>query len=99
MTRRRSSLLRDPVHGDIALTPEELSILDTREVQRLRGVRQLGTAYLVYPGAMHSRFEHSIGSCHMASVMIEAIERNRAYAPTECLGVTAEEERLVRIAG
>lgn len=98
MTRRRSSLLRDPVHGDIALTPEELSILDTREVQRLRGVRQLGTAYLVYPGAMHSRFEHSIGSCHMASVMIEAIERNRAYAPTECLGVTAEEERLVRIA-
>ena len=51
----RHSVIRDPVHGDIYLTHEELSILDTPEVQRLRGVRQLGTVYLVYPGAVHTR--------------------------------------------
>lgn len=94
----KSSVLRDPVHGDIVLSGEELALLDTPEMQRLRGVRQLGTAYLVYPGANHTRFEHMIGTCHMASRMIEAIERNRALAPTECLGVSREEERLIRAA-
>ena len=60
--------MRDPVHGDIPLTNEEMSILDTREMQRLRNVRQLGAAYLLYPGAQHSRFEHSVGTAHLAQV-------------------------------
>lgn len=94
----RQTVIRDPVHGDTYLTREELSILDTPEVQRMRGVRQLGTAYLVFPGATHSRFEHMIGTCHMASRMIEAIERNRVHSPTDCQGVSPEEERLIRIA-
>lgn len=95
--RRKFSVLRDPVHGDIYLSDEELALLDTPEMQRMRGVRQLDTAYLVYPGANHTRFEHMIGSCHMASRMIEAINRNRDFAPSACLGVSAEEERLVRL--
>jgi hypothetical protein len=56
---RFDHIIRDPVHGDVPLTSEELRILDTVEMQRLRNIRQLGTAYLVYPGAQHSRFEHS----------------------------------------
>jgi len=94
----RQTVIRDPVHGDVYLSKEELSILDTPEFQRLRGVRQLGTAYLVFPGANHTRFEHMIGTCHMASRMIEAIERNRTRHPSQCLGVAPEEERLIRLA-
>ena len=70
---KRFSVLRDPVHGDVYLTHEELRVLDTPEVQRLRGIKQLGTAYLVYPGAVHTRFDHSIGTVHVAQKMIEAI--------------------------
>ena len=98
MSGRKHSVLRDPVHGDVHLSHEELALLDTPEMQRLRAVRQLGTAYLVYPGANHTRFEHMIGSCWMASRMIESIERNRSLDPQVCLGVTEEEERLIRIA-
>ncbi len=92
------SVIRDPVHGDVHLTAEELSLVDTPEFQRLRGVRQLGTTYLVYPGATHTRFEHSIGSVHMASRMIESIERNRQNQSDELLGVSKDGERLIRIA-
>lgn len=95
---RKSSVIRDPVHGDVRLTGEELSLVDTPEFQRLRGVRQLGTAYLVFPGAHHTRFEHQIGSAHMASAMIAAIERNQAADPARYLGVTRDEERIIRIA-
>ena len=72
--RKRYRVLRDPVHGDVQLTGEELRVLDTPEMQRLRGVRQLGAAHLVYPGALHTRFDHMIGSLHMAGRMIEAVE-------------------------
>ena len=72
------NIVRDPVHGDIPLTAEELQILDTPEMQRLRNVRQLGAAYLVYPGAHHSRFEHSIGTAHLVSRLVTAINAVRA---------------------
>ena len=57
--RRRFSVIRDPVHGDVHLTDEAMRVLDTPEMQRLRGIRQLGTAYLVFPGALHTRFDSS----------------------------------------
>jgi len=50
------------LHGTIVLSELEEKILDTPQMQRLRGVRQLAMAYLVYPGANHTRFEHSIGT-------------------------------------
>jgi len=74
---RFDTILRDPVHGDIPLTSEELRVLDTPEMQRLRHVRQLGAAYLIYPGAQHSRFEHSIGTAHLATRMVTAINQER----------------------
>ncbi len=68
-------LVRDPVWGDILLPDSVRSLLDTREMQRLRRVRQLGLAYLVYPGAQHSRFEHSLGTAHVAGLVLAAIGR------------------------
>ncbi len=96
--RRRGAVIRDPVHGDIELTGEELSLLDTPDMQRLRGVRQLGTAYLVFPGAQHSRFEHSLGTLHVAARMIDAINRSRERAPLERIGIAPDEARIVRAA-
>ena len=94
----RHSVVRDAVHGDVYLTEEELRVLDTPQMQRLRGVRQLGTAYLVYPSAQHSRFEHSIGVAEMARRMIEAINRNAELEPAGLLGIPEREARIIRIA-
>ena len=68
-------VVRDPVWGDLELPEWTRALLDTRQMQRLRRVRQLGLAYLVYPGAQHSRFEHSIGTAHAAARILAAIGR------------------------
>src|SRR5262245_43294033 len=82
-------LIRDAVHGDIELGSLEVELIDTPEFQRLRGIRQLGTAYLVFPSAMHTRFEHSLGTSWMAHRIVRAIERNFA--------ISREEEDLIRV--
>jgi len=61
--------IRDPLHGTISLSSMEEKLLDCCQMQRLRGIRQLATAYLVYPGANHTRFEHSIGTLFLADRM------------------------------
>lgn len=61
--------IRDPIHGLIPLTACERELLRTRPLSRLRGVRQMGMAYVVYPGAHHTRFEHVIGAMHTAWTM------------------------------
>lgn len=98
MTATSIVTLRDPVHGDIELTREEIRLVDTPEFQRLRGVRQLGTAHLVYPGASHTRFEHSIGAMHMTGRLLDAVERAAARAPDEMRGIDAQARRVLRIA-
>ncbi len=95
---KRFSVIREPVHGDVYLTHEELAILDTPEMQRLRGVKQLGSAYLVFPGAVHTRFDHSIGTLHLAQKMIDAINRSFEQNSRECLGVGEAEARIIRAA-
>ncbi|MBC8369854.1 MAG: HD domain-containing protein [Planctomycetes bacterium] len=96
---RFDTIIRDPVHGDIPLTKEEMSILDTEEMQRLRNVRQLGATYLIYPGAQHSRFEHSIGTAHLATRMINAINFARDRRDDSRLdGFDQHGERVVRLA-
>ena len=47
-------IIRDPVHGDMSFNESERRVMDTRQMQRLRGVRQTGSAYLVYPGCVHT---------------------------------------------
>jgi len=59
--------IRDSIHGDIKLDGMFLDLLETPELQRLYNIKQLGLAHLVFPGAHHTRFEHSLGTYHMAS--------------------------------
>lgn len=59
--------IRDPIHGFIRLSGEEADIVATPVFQRLRGIRQLAFANLVYPGALHTRFEHTLGVFHVTS--------------------------------
>ena len=58
--------INDTIHGTIRIGPMILDLLETLEVQRLNGIRQLGLTYLVFPGANHSRIEHALGASHMA---------------------------------
>jgi hypothetical protein len=63
--------LYDPVHQFIYLDDDEAELIDTLPFQRLRYIRQMGTAYLVYPGATHSRFEHSLGVLELSSQIFD----------------------------
>ncbi|SFM44138.1 HD domain-containing protein [Methanolobus profundi] len=67
-------VIRDPIHGYIELDPLTLSIIDSPQMQRLRRIGQLGLSNLVYPGANHSRFEHSLGVMHLATMLTEKID-------------------------
>ena len=60
--------ITDPIHKNIKFTHVEKEIIDTHIFQRLRRIRQLAGAHLVYPGALHSRFEHSLGSMFLAGM-------------------------------
>ncbi len=70
---RFNQKLRIPVSGSIILTEEVRKIIDTTEFQRLRGVRQLGPTIEVYPGANHTRFEHSLGTYHLSLKYLERL--------------------------
>ncbi|AKB53532.1 phosphohydrolase [Methanosarcina sp. A14] len=64
----------DPVHGYIELDDLVQDLLSTPQMQRLRRIRQLGFSNLVYPGANHSRFEHSLGTMHLASTLTRSLD-------------------------
>jgi len=59
--------IRDSLHGNLQLNEFEVKLIDTPQIQRLRRIKQLGFTFLVYPGANHTRFEHSIGTMYLAS--------------------------------
>jgi len=65
--------IRDPVYGFIKFNEWERQIIDHPAFQRLRRIRQLALTDMVYPGAMHTRFEHSLGVMHLATLMFDAI--------------------------
>jgi HD superfamily phosphohydrolase len=86
-------VIRDPLWDNIRLEPVAAAAMDTAAVQRLRYVRQLGHAFLVYPGATHSRFEHALGAYHLARRALATLEERGDLADI------ADEERLaVRLA-
>ena len=64
---------RDPVHSFIRVDSGERRVIDSRPVQRLRYIRQLATSHLVYPGATHTRFEHSLGTMELAGRIYDAV--------------------------
>jgi uncharacterized protein len=67
-------IIRDPLWNNIRVDPLALALVDTPAFQRLRYVRQLGLAFLVYPGATHSRFEHALGTYHLARRALSLFE-------------------------
>lgn len=96
--------VKDPIHGAIELDELESRIIDTPDFQRLRKIRQLATAYLVYPGANHTRFEHSLGTLHLASQIArklglekDAEQKVRLHALLHDLGHVAFSHEAERI--
>ena len=70
--------ITDPIHKYIPITDLEKKLIDTEFFQRLRKIRQLAGAHLVYPSAQHTRFEHSIGAMHLAGLAAESL-LNKGY--------------------
>ncbi|MEZ5314637.1 MAG: HD domain-containing protein [Chlamydiales bacterium] len=66
----------DPIHGLIRFNSLEQRVINSRPFQRLRYIRQMGVAYLVYPGANHTRFEHSLGVMELATKIYNMISQN-----------------------
>ncbi|HJU73328.1 MAG TPA: HD domain-containing protein [Gemmatimonadaceae bacterium] len=67
-------IVRDPLWNNIRLDPLALALIDTGAMQRLRYVRQLGLAHLVYPGATHTRFEHALGTYHLSRLTLAILQ-------------------------
>src|SRR6185312_11446553 len=65
--------IRDPVHGFIRADPLETALINSRPVQRLRFIHQLGFTFLVFPGAEHTRFGHVLGAMHLAGRVYDAL--------------------------
>ena len=87
------TFIRDPLWNNIRVDPTAERLLDTSVVQRLRYVRQLGLAHLVYPGATHSRFEHALGAYHLARRTLARLHEEGALE-----GIAADEGAVVAAA-
>jgi HD superfamily phosphohydrolase len=69
---------RDPVHGFIDVSDDEQKIIDSGPFQRLRNIHQLATTYLVYHGAEHTRFGHSIGVMHLVTRAFDSVVKEKS---------------------
>ena len=86
-------ILRDPLWNNIRVDELTLRLIDTRTFQRLRNIRQLGLAYVVYPGATHSRFEHALGAYHLSRQTLALLcEADDAFP------ISGEDQTIVRSA-
>lgn len=82
--------IRDPVHGYISISEVERKIIDTWPVQRLRGIKQLSIASIVYPGGEHTRFSHALGAMHVAGQIVDSLKKS--------VEISDDERQLVRLA-
>ncbi len=81
----------DPIHGFIEASPTEMRLIDDPSFQRLRRINQLAGAHLVYPGARHARFEHSLGAMHISGMAATSL-KNRSQ-------ITESQGSALRLAG
>ena len=88
--------IRDPIHGFIRADAFEATLIDSRPMQRLRSIHQLGWTSLVFPGAEHSRFAHALGAMELAGRAFDALASRATPDLAATLG--APERRLVRAA-
>lgn len=97
MSKRRRlnpTTIFDPVHREYELVPAIIDIINTTEFQRLRRLRQLGTAHWVWLGATHTRFEHSISVAHLAGCLASHLQSHQPE-----LNITPRQILLVQLAG
>lgn len=73
-TRFRHKSFRDPLYGFIGLSETEVKLVDTKIFRRLHRIKQLSHTHLVYPSALHTRFEHSLGAMHIAGRMCDELD-------------------------
>ena len=97
ITKAPKKEFRDPIHGFIQVYDEELEIIDNPIFQRLRGIKQLSFAYLVYHGAEHSRFGHVLGAMHTVDKALQKINKN-SEATGIRVNVTEDDIKLARFA-
>ncbi len=88
------TVIRDPVWNNIWIEPVALRLIDTAAFQRLRRVKQLGLANLVYPGAVHTRFDHALGVYHLTGRALRRLEESGQLDQ-----VSEREAQLLRLAG
>ena len=69
----RFKAIRDPLYGFIDLSELETRVIDSEIFRRLQFIKQLSHAYLVYPSAIHTRFEHSLGTVHVSDIMAKEL--------------------------
>ena len=82
MTSKQFHEIRDPIHDFVRLDSDERRVLDSGPVQRLRHIHQLAMSYLVYPGATHKRFEHSLGVMELAGRVFDVVTADHNIHPT-----------------
>ncbi|PRW20466.1 lysine--tRNA ligase isoform X2 isoform A [Chlorella sorokiniana] len=92
---KSGKLFNDPIHGAFRLDPASTLIFDTRQFQRLRRLKQLGLAYMVFPGASHNRFEHSLGVAHLGYKFASHLWQTQRGE----LEIERRDLRLVELAG
>lgn len=90
--------IRDPIHGFIMFSNNERQIINSQAFQRLRNIKQLAMTYYVYPGAMHTRFEHSLGVMELASRIFDKIYRKNVkliYENFHQINLTTDQARQI----
>ena len=98
----------DPIHGAVNLADHELELVSTEFFQRLRWVKQLGVSFYIYPGAVHTRFPHSLGVPHVVSLLISGMKANvikynsllqKGLGSDKFEILSSEAEKELRVAG
>lgn len=83
-TTNKKKIINDPVWGFIAIGREEcFDLIEHPYFQRLRRIKQLGLTHLVYPGALHTRFHHSLGAMHLMAQALEVLKSKGVYISNE----------------
>lgn len=94
VTKPARKIFCDPVHGHISLHPVSVAIIDTPQFQRLREIKQLALLQYIYPGATHTRFEHSLGTAYLAQLFISKLKEQQPE-----LQITDKQVLCLEVAG
>ena len=86
--------IKDPIHGSIEVNPAEVAVIDSREFQRLRSIKQLGFAEFSFPGATHNRYIHSVGVMHLAGRAFDSVFRDFEFSSPDVKARLRQATRL-----